>query len=110
VNFGRRKSQFVGIGRPGGEYPHQYVLHFVIVAQQLQQRLMPGARLADSEEIFCRRVNRLDQKVAVNYDNGCIETVEDKSRARWLAPAFRLLWIGLLRFVRPYRAIEFCCT
>ena len=51
----------------------QDVVHLFIIADQLQQGLMCGSRLADTEKIFCSRIEPFDQQVFVNDDDTGVE-------------------------------------
>jgi hypothetical protein len=68
----------------------------------LEQGLPVCARLTDTEERFCGRIEGLDQQAAVDDDDGCIELIK-KVNGRWRTAAG-----ATLRYRGP--AIEFCWT
>jgi hypothetical protein len=61
----------------------QYVLHFIVIADQLQQRLAAGARLAYAQQVLCGWIDGFDEQVAVDNDDGGIEVFEYRIGSGW---------------------------
>ena len=76
VNLCWRQPHFIGIRYTRRQHSGEDVLKVIIIANYLQQRLAPGAVLADTKEIFCCGIQGLYQQIAVNYDDCRVETVE----------------------------------
>jgi len=85
------QPQLIGIGGARFLDPHQDVLHFFVVANQLQQWPMFRARLANAEQILGRGVERLNQQAAVDDDDGRIQAVEDLA-GPWRLSIFLFSW------------------
>ena len=111
VRLGRLQSQFVRVRRTGRKNAVQNVLQLVVIADHLQQRLVPGPCLADAEQIFSRRIEGLDQQIAVENNDTGVEALEywlDRGRrVAVVAPCPSLVGRWCCRFVY---FIVFCCT
>ena len=56
VNFGWRQPQFTAVSCAGFDNARQNVLQLLIITDELQQRLILCAGLADTEKVFGRRI------------------------------------------------------
>lgn len=92
---------FVGVVVGGRQHALQGVTEFRVVAQELQQRFAMRAFDADAEQVFCRGIQRFDEKIIIENDDRGIEAVEYLVVTRRIAVRDSLQ----LTF-----AIEFCCT
>ena len=102
IDFGPWQSEFVGEHLSCRQDAVEYVAQLVVVTDQLEQRLPPGALPTDTEERFRRRIEGLDQQAAVNDDDRCVELIKEVD-GRWGTAAG-----ATFRYRGP--AIEFCWT
>ncbi len=79
VDFGRRQAEFVGVLVTGCRDPTEYLAHFRLVVHEPQQRLAPGARTTDAEDVFGGRVEVDDQQVFVEENDARVEAVENEA-------------------------------
>ena len=82
LHFRWRQAHFVGKGRATVTDPVENFLELGVVTNQLQERLMLCALLANAEEVFCCRVQAFDQQAIVDDDDGCAELI-DKGKIGW---------------------------
>lgn len=97
MNFGGRQPHLVGIGRSAVPDPMQNALQFVVVADQLQQRLAVCTRQADTQQGFGRRIEPVDQQAVIDDDDRGIQLFRD-GRPRWRVAGVRrsLVFSGTL--------------
>jgi hypothetical protein len=58
----------------------EYVVEVVIITDQLQQGMPRCAIEADAEQVFCSRIQPVDEQTVVDDDDGGIELIRDTGR------------------------------
>jgi hypothetical protein len=76
IALGGRQSQFVRIRQPVFETAIEHVTKFLVVAMEIQQRLVARAALADAEQVFCRCIEIADQEILINEDDCGVEAFD----------------------------------
>ena len=59
---------------------------------------MSGAGLAKSEQVFCGRIDCLNQEAAVDDDNRSIQALKDMPGPGWLSTALGFFFVWVVRF------------
>jgi len=96
IGLVRRNPHFVCVGIAAAQHSHENVLEFAVVAEQLQDRLVAGARLAYAEQILGRGIQGPNQEIVIDNDDAGIEAIEYLRRSGRIATgSFSSVgWVG----------------
>ena len=78
MDFSWGQADFVGVVIAADCDSCQHIAHFRFIVDQLQQWLSVSSLLADTENVFCRRIERDDQQVLIEQNDACAKRVENR--------------------------------
>ena len=79
VHLCRCKLHFVCVVIAGRNNPAKDIVQFRVITDKHQKRLAAGAGLANTENVFTRRVETDDQQGPVEQNDACAQAIENVS-------------------------------